>query len=789
MACVLALSVSCTKQDTEPGGAYNGSTARVPISLQSVGNAVSGDGEIRTVRLIFFTPAGKLVSNWLHNIQPGDDPSLVTGEMAIGMNDIYVICNETTELGRDLADVTRPEQIAGIRFTPPLEGISDPVPMFCHLPDVKIERGNGSAVNVTVNGTTTPYLEVTVTRIVARLGMTVIKNVPPDGIGFSVEKLSYRLCHVPAYSMLAAGAERYAQGEGWGPEITVAGEGRIDAGSNGDYQVSGDVCTVPAGLDAIRFPVVYIPEHRPQSPENPDYCTYLLIEADCVTEYSSSPVRSVYRVNLGKMPPADLDIERNVNYQVYVKITGLGATGFYAEILPVEEYDLPITWKPSEGYAIVGERVEDYGVNTNIWNSYSQYSGILKIVSGTTYSDACFRYGSIVALSSTAAAGAFDPAADVLWMPGVTKADSPVSSWDDVKHMTSEDVSGTTHTLENIRLGKGDPCRLVGLSESEIASGTIDNKLWRLPTKSEMQWLATARNSTADARGFYSFSYLLTPFNGYRTETGMMVPSDATAGHYWSATAANSFSFGADNTSAIAADTPGKAYAVRCLRTDIPTSVFNVSGFNINYLGGTGNISGSVNNVLTPYWRMEIADAASAAQISLAKTEGSSKESNPVTVQPLPEPYKKAEYTVKVTGYGLDGQVHERIATIAQRALYHDVTISWTSTPELGQAEGYYRIPTEGATLSFTMQITPEPLAPYNPGFDDKLWRIRCKYYTDVLTTVYGTPAKRGEASVITFPANTWGHILGMEFDMVPVDLYTYPPHTSQSTILIQNVN
>lgn len=788
MICVGVWSVACTKQDGNPEDIYNGSTARVPINLRSRGGTVSNSNDIRSIRLIFFTPSGQMVSNRLYDFQPGEDSSVVTGEMAVGMNDIFIVCNETPGLGRDLADVVRPEQIADIKFIPPVEGIADPAPMFCHLSDVNIERGYGSSVNVTVNGVTTPYLEAEVKRIVARIGMTVIKNVPEGDIDFSIEKLSYRICHVPAYSMLCEGSARYPQGEGWGTEITVAGEGRIAATSNGDYQISGDVVsTIPATLEAIRFPVVYLPEHLPQIPENPDYCTYLLIEADCITRYSSSHVRSVYRVNMGKMPPTDLSIERNVNYHVYLKITGLGASGFYAEILPVEEYDLPLTWKPSEGYAIVGERAEDYGVNTNIWNSYSQYSGILKVVKDNTYSDACFRYGSVVALSSTAVAGEFDPATDVLWMPEVAKSATPVTSWDDVRYMSAGDVSETVHTLEGIKQGKGDPCRLVGLSESEIASGIIDNKLWRLPTDAELQWLITARNQTTDPRGFYSYGYLLTPFNGYRTETGVMVPSDASSGHYWSASEGRAFSFDTDNAPVIAVDQPAKAYAIRCLRTDIPPSVFQVNSTGIGYLGGTGSIWPSVDNILVPYWRMEVADAESAASISLALTEGTSKESNPVTIKPLTNPYKSASYNVKATGYGLDGQVHERTAVILQSSLYHRVALEWTSVPELEQSEGYYRIPAQGATLSFTMQITPEPLAPYNPGFDDMLWRIRCKYYTDVLTIEYGTAVKRGEASVITLPKNTWGHILGLEFNMMPVTT-PYPPHSSDAVVFIQDV-
>lgn len=781
LACVLLLSVSCERPDLSKD-----STLRVPISLRSADGGTYLDKQIKTIRVIFFSSTGSLVSNWLYTIPPGSNPSVITGEMTIGINNIYIICNETPGLERSLSNITTQNEMVDIRFIPPIDGITDPVPMFCYIPDVNIERGEGTAVKVTIGAETKPYLDATVTRIVAKIGMKVIKNVPTDEVDFSIEKISYRICNVPAYSMLSDQGARYAQGEPWAANIKVEGQGSIAASSNGKYVVTGDVVsTEPTNLDAIYCPAIYIPEHKPQVPENPDYGTYLLIEAECKTKNSLTPIRSIYRVNIGKLPPTDLSIERNVNYQVYLTITGLGATGFYAEIVPVDEYDLPITWKPSAGYAIVGERVEDYGVNVNIWKSYSQYSGILKVVNDMTYSDVCFRYGSVVALSATATAGAFDPTTDILWMPEVTKNATTINSWDDVGYLTSEDVSGTTHTLENIKKGKGDPCRLVGLSESEIAAGEINNELWRLPTKSEMEWLVTAQNYTADTRGFYSFSTLLTPFNGYRSETGEMVPSDATAGHYWSATAANSFTFTA-STPTIANDNPKKAYGVRCLRTDIPESIFNVNSVHIGYLGGMGKLTTSANNVNTPYWRMEV-DPAFASQVTLGKNEGASKEEIPITINPLPDVYKKGEYLVNVIGYGLDGQVHRTTTIVIQSGLHHEVKVNWTSVPEFIKSEGYYRVPVDGATISFTIDITPDPL-PYNPGFDDMLWRIKCIYYTDVVTTLYGTNAKRGEASVVTIPKNIRGNILGIEYSMVPVVAINYPFHTSERGLFLQNV-
>lgn len=786
IACTLFLVVavmSCVEKDMETAAVYNGKKAIVPITLKSE-NGIGGASEIATVRCILFTTDDRLVSNKLYTISPGTNPCIITAEVARGRNDFYIICNETEEMKKTLERITSPTQIDGVRFDVPTNGITAS-PMFSEILDTEVTcNTDGTNVRITAGGNTSSSLGVNVTRIVSKLGMTVVKNVPSGTSDFSIEEISYTLCRIPKYSGLKEGI-LYPDDAGWAENMEVTGTGKIRIGSNGTYQVDGDTYTVPAGLDAVSFPDIYMPEHLLEKPEDAGHCTYMLIDAKCVTSYNSSVIHAKYLLNLGQRPPADHSIKRNVYYRIYAVISGLGAAGFYAEIVPVDEYDLPLTWKPFEGYAIVGERVEDYGSDLNIWNSYSQYSGILKIVKDSKYSNALFRYGSIVALAAGTSAGEF-AAADVLWMPDVTKTAHPVNAWDDLAYFTSEDISGTNHTLENIKAGKGDPCRLVGLSESEIAAGTIDNHLWRMPTSAEMKWLETARNGTTDSRGFYSFSYLLTPFNGYRSVTGTMISSDATAGRYWSATGANSFVFGSTNNATIAADDPRKAYSVRCIRTDIPESVFDVNGTIINYSGGSSQISPATHTVIVPYWRMELADPADASRLSLSKSEGSVKEYNTVTMQPAVNPYEKREFYVKATGYGLDGKVHEKIATVTLKTLGHTVKLNWTSEPTLDFVDGYYHIPVTGAVIRFTMSITPEPYKNIYPGFDNLEWRIENKYYTSKLNTEYGTSAVRNGVSEIVVKPNTWGHLLGLEIRMVPSQL-EYPPHTSENITFIQD--
>lgn len=780
---ILCIVTACSEQDAIQENVYQGKKSIAQVYLSSNSTANLGDAAVQTVRCIVFTNNDELVSNELQ-VMSGEPYAMIT-TVAYGRNDFYIICNETPELTKSLENIRSASQLDNVRFIPPTTGITVPLPMYSEVLNTHATfKEDGSGLNIKVGDKTSDKLEVQMVRIVPKIDLTVIKNVT-GSTDFAIEEMSYRLCRVPKYSALKPGIA-YPQGEEWGTEIESVGSGKIKASSNGVYNFNGnDYTTIPADLDAIHFPTVYAPEHLLEK-QNTDYCTYMLIEAKCVTENSSSVIQAKYKVNLGEKTATNYDLKRNVNYRIYATISGLGATGFYAEIVPVDEYDLPLTWKPFEGYAIVGERMEDYGNDLNIWNSYSQYSGIMKVVKDNKYSDALFRYGSIVALAAGTSATEFNATTEVLWRPDAAKT-TQINSWGDITHFTSEDISETTHTLENIKAGKGDPCRLVGLSESEISSGKVDNKLWRMPTAKEMEWLKTARNSTVDNRGFYSFSYLLTPFTGYRSPTGTLAPDTKATGHYWSATNANSLTFDNTNTSTIGSDDPEKAYAIRCIRTDIPESIFQIDGQIIEHTGGTTSLTVNPSGtVVTPYWRMELENPADIAYLSLSKKEGSIKESNIVTVKPAENPYIKKNYPVKVTGYGLDGKVHEKRVIVSQKELGHIVAIKWTSVPELQIIDGHYRIPQAGATISFKMEISPEPDLRIYPNFDNKEWRIQTQYYTSDLQTEYGTPVARYGVSEIVIKPNTWGHLLGLEFKMTPALIIGYPTHISESIVFIQ---
>lgn len=64
----------------------------------------------------------------------------------------------------------------------------------------------------------------------------------------------------------------------------------------------------------------------------------------------------IYTVNIGEKPPQNHDLKRNNHYNIYATITGLGAMGIYADIVPMDLYEIPVTWKPIEGLVIVSDK-------------------------------------------------------------------------------------------------------------------------------------------------------------------------------------------------------------------------------------------------------------------------------------------------------------------------------------------------------------------------------------------------------------------------------------------------
>jgi hypothetical protein len=133
-------------------------------------------------------------------------------------------------------------------------------------------------------------------------------------------------------------------------------------------------------------------------------------------------------------------------------------------------------------------------------------------------------------------------------VPGFTTADYTAG----IRNVSGSDY----HSVANIKVGRGDPCKLVGLTVDQIQSGVIDNNLYRLPTKDENFAMAggLADNSgptagkytvsgswTGSSPGFGTFPTpdpdVVLPSAGFRLDTTGVDYKPGEAGMYWSSVA------------------------------------------------------------------------------------------------------------------------------------------------------------------------------------------------------------------------------------------------------------
>jgi hypothetical protein len=151
------------------------------------------------------------------------------------------------------------------------------------------------------------------------------------------------------------------------------------------------------------------------------------------------------------------------------------------------------------------------------------------------------------------------------------------------------DVSGSNyHTLANVKAGKGDPCKLVGLTVAQIQSGVIDNGLYRLPTNAEnvaffgsssgsneatySTWTANQANEASPGTRTFLKSdpaNAVLPAAGYRDYSSGGVYNRGTYGYYWSSTPDSSaygyfLCFNSGNVGPSDTSGYGVGVAVRC---------------------------------------------------------------------------------------------------------------------------------------------------------------------------------------------------------------------------------
>jgi uncharacterized protein (TIGR02145 family) len=201
------------------------------------------------------------------------------------------------------------------------------------------------------------------------------------------------------------------------------------------------------------------------------------------------------------------------------------------------------------------------GPGTPVLNSRITWAnGKYALTTDPTDAGLYFRFGSVAGIFSAnhlpqtlpaTNSDPFDPL-DVAWSPVA------VTDWAGVPYSTNVTIDKAYHTAVNVKAGKGDPCRLVGLdlakikstAAAQLAAADIDNGLWRLPTNAENKTFSgytTGTETTAhwttvdgvkggmfpDATDGSAATFL--PAAGNRSSDGA-VTNQGSYGIYWSST-------------------------------------------------------------------------------------------------------------------------------------------------------------------------------------------------------------------------------------------------------------
>lgn len=725
LAILALLTYSCTNENEVAGTrVYNGERVALGINM-GTRNTTDEDKVINSVRAIVFNDKDQLVYNDVSDASVSDDNTYIaTIRAARGYNNIHIICNETPELTQKLNAVTRENEIENVTFS--AVGIVAPPPMYGNVEHALVEsRSDGTNATVTINNVKMTELPVSVTRMVSRLSFTVIKNMTNPDRDFKVTSLTIKVCRMPVSTPIGEG--RIYEGSNWSDDLTIAGTGALD--NNGTYTINGNNFSIPDGVDYIKIPDTYIPEHLLSEPADASQATYLKIDAQCVLKNGSTQVLNcAYLLNIGQEPPQNHNLTRNNHYQIYATITGMGAMGIYAEIVAMEQHDITINWQPIDGLVIVSDKEADYdpvtgtSKNVNIWNDYTVYSGILKAYhSETGYKDVLFKYGSLIAVESRpdAADGAeFVPPAgagtlnDVLWYPSSYNP-LGINGWTDIPCLPGTEIPAA-NTSEQTALGLGDPCKLAGLSETQIRDmGIVDNGQWHMATPEEYSRIMAATNNETSLYGYLSYHYLLLPHNLYRDTDGKSRGNHAT-GDYWTR-AASVFEFSGNPVSASFQSGRDRqnGYMVRCVRNEIPESRLEIGIIGSPTYQGTETSGNSYFGVSSniPYWTATLvtdgADAGTTTAFNdfsfepggtaVHTTHGSNTQNVKVYVK-RKESTQPRFFKVRVEGFGLDGKKRSTLLTVTQDGY------TLRGTTELNSLD---KIPQKGDTYHLHIQLTP----------------------------------------------------------------------------------
>jgi hypothetical protein len=167
-----------------------------------------------------------------------------------------------------------------------------------------------------------------------------------------------------------------------------------------------------------------------------------------------------------------------------------------------------------------------------------------------------FKFGSVVGFTNVVAADYTPwPGASAVKFNPVTgspayAAYGNIPYWNGTNTTDGYISSTSYHTKDNVLAGRGDPCKLVGLTVAQVKAGTIDNGSYRLPTDAENVAFASSATrvsgngwatGTTPTAGIHTgnigTSFL--PAAGERSVGGTTIEVGL-HGHYWSSRAASS---------------------------------------------------------------------------------------------------------------------------------------------------------------------------------------------------------------------------------------------------------
>ena len=703
---------SCTKENETTGARiYEGEKIPMSIKMGTRNTTADDDEVIKSVRAIVFNDKNELVYNDVSDASINVDNIYIAPiRAARGYNNIYIICNETPELTEKLAAITLENEIEKVTFS--AIGIVAPPPMYGNVSRAYVEsRSDGTNATVTINNVTTTELPIEVNRMVSRISFTAIKNITNEDEDFKVTRLNVKVCRMPVATTIGEG-QAYSENV-WSDDLTISGTGELD--NNGTYTINGNNYTIPDNIDFITIPTTYIPEHILSDPQNASQATYLKIDAQCVLKNGSTQVLNcIYLLNIGQEPPKNHNLTRNNHYRIYATITGMGAM------------------------------------------------------------DVLFKYGSLIAVHSapTTEDGAnFAPPADaetlndILWYPSLYNP-LIIKRWSDVPYLTDGEIS-TDNTSEQVKQGLGDPCKLAGLSETQIRDmGIIDNGQWHMATPEEYNHIIAASNNETSSYGYFSYHWLLLPHNRYRDESGVSC-GNGTTGCYW---ANNASIFDFSGTPMVTASLQsGKdrqnGYMVRCVRNEIPESRIGVGIIvSPSYQGteASGNSYFGISSNI-PYWTATLVTSGSdmgtatpedfsfeLGDNTVHTTHGSNTQNIHVYVK-RKESTSSRSFRVRVEGTGLDGQTKSTLLTIAQ-AGYQLRASSELSTMGV--------LPQKGGTYDLNINLSPTDVpipagklyvqVVYNGG------QISISDKVETVSNTYSYPIS------ITIPANESPSLIGL---------------------------